>query len=151
MAGISQKISPEDVLPALARNVEVLGYQVGQRTEYLLLLERYVQQARELQALAGPSNEIRVARCEDAGPLLQVLGYHLRNGCGQKDASLAALDPENAFLTIDSGFPLTRLEQALISNTPFSYPYVPSRGSGAPWGERLDEHESGRGSRAARI
>jgi hypothetical protein len=127
MAGISQKISPEDVLPALARNVEVLGYQVGQRTEYLLLLERYVNQARELQALAGPGNEIRVARCEDAGPLLQVLGYHLRNGCGQKDASLAALDPESAFLTIDSGFPLTRLEQALISNTPFSYPYVPSQ------------------------
>ncbi len=126
MAGISQKISTEDVLPALARNVEVLGYQVGQRTEYLLLLERYVQQARALQTLAGPSNEIRVARCEDAAPLLQVLGYHLRNGCGQKDASLAALDPENAFLTIDSGFPLTRLEQALISNTPFSYPYVPS-------------------------
>jgi hypothetical protein len=127
MAGISQKISPEDVLPALARNVEVLGYQVGQRTEYLLLLGRYVQQARALQILAGPGNEIRVARCEDAAPLLQVLGYHLRNGCGQTDASLAALDPESAFLTIDSGFPLTRLEQALINNTPFSYPYVPSR------------------------
>ena len=126
MAGISQKISPENVLPALARNVEVLGYQVGQRTEYLLLLERYVNQARQLQALAGPGNEIRVTRCEDAAPLLQVLGYHLRNGCGQKDASLAALDPESAFLTIDSGFPLTRLEQALINNTPFSYPYVPS-------------------------
>jgi hypothetical protein len=126
MAGISQMISPEAVLPAVARNVQVLGYQQGRVTEYLLLLERYVHQARELQAMAGPASEIRVARCEDAEPLLQVLGYRLHGACGQKDASLMTNNPEIAFLTIDSGFPLTRLEQALVTNTPFVYPYRPS-------------------------
>ena len=96
----------------------------------MLLLERYVQQARELQTLAGPSDEIRVARCEDAGPLLQVLGYRLRNACGQKDVSLAALDPENAFLTIDSGFPLDPARAGAVrptrrSPTPMCLPVVP--------------------------
>lgn len=126
MAGISQKIPPEDVLPELARNVYTQGYSRGRETEFLLLLERYVHQARELQALTSPSGEIRVAHCADAGPLLQVLGYRLRYGCGQKDAALVTLNPESAFLTIDSGFPLTRLEQALISDTPFVYPFAPS-------------------------
>jgi hypothetical protein len=127
MAGISQKITPEEVLPALARNVQVLGYQHGQATEYLVLVERYVRQARTLQTLAGPNNEIRVARCEDAGPLLQSLGYRLHDACGQKDTSLAVSNPEIAFLTIDSGFPLTRLEEALATNTPFVYPFAGSR------------------------
>ena len=127
MAGMSQKISPEDVLPALARNVYTLGYQQGRRTEYLLLLERYVQQARELQTLAAQTGEIRVTRCEDAGPLLQILGYRLHSACGQKDLSLATSDADSAFLTIDSGFPLTQLEQALATNTPFTYSFVPSR------------------------
>jgi hypothetical protein len=124
MAGISQEVLPKDVLPALARNVYVLGYRLGGVTEYLLLLQRYVSQARELQALAGPNGEIRVTSCQDAGNLLQVLGYHMHSACGQNDVSLAAFNPERAFLTIDSGFPLTRLEEALQSNTPFSYPYA---------------------------
>jgi len=55
MAGISQKISPNDVLPLLARNVFMQGYQSGNRTEFLLLLSRYVNEARELQILAGSS------------------------------------------------------------------------------------------------
>src|SRR6201999_1267981 len=101
------------------------GYQHGRETEFLLLLERYVRQARELQNLA-PNGEIRVARCEDAGPLLQVLGYRMRTACGQKDGSLVALNPESAFLTIDSGFPLTRLEEALEAGTPFTYPFAPT-------------------------
>src|ERR1700740_1108734 len=58
MAGISQKISPEEVAPLLARNVFQMGYGSPQPkrrpTEFLLLLIRYVQQARELSALAGP-------------------------------------------------------------------------------------------------
>jgi hypothetical protein len=127
MAGISQKISPEEVLPELARNVSAQGYQHGRETEFLLLVQRYVRQARELQSLASSNGEIRLAHCADAGPLLQVLGYRLRNGCGQKDASLVTLNPESAFLTIDSGFPLTRLEEALVNDTPFTYPYAPSR------------------------
>jgi hypothetical protein len=126
MAGISQKIPLEDVLPELARNVYVLGYRQGRETEFVLLLQRYVQQARSLQALATPNNEIRVMNCVDAGPLLQILGYSLRNRCGQKDASLVTMNAESAFLTIDSGFPLTRLEQALITGTPFIYAFAPS-------------------------
>ena len=100
MAGISQKVPPEDVLPELARNVYTQGYSRGRETEFLLLLEHYVHQARELQALASSNNgEIRVAHCADAGPLLQILGYRLRYGCGQKDAALVTLNPDSAFLS----------------------------------------------------
>jgi hypothetical protein len=127
MAGISQDLPVEDVLPEVARNAYSLGYQHGHDTEFLILLHRYVRQARALQAIAGANGEIRIMHCAEAGPLLQILGYRLRNGCGEKDASLVALNPESAFLTIDSGFPLTQLEEALSNDTPFVYPYVPSR------------------------
>ena len=60
MAAISQKVPSEDVLPLLARNVFMQGYQRGTPTEFLLLLGRYIQQARELQILAGDSYTIRV-------------------------------------------------------------------------------------------
>jgi len=43
MAGISQEATPEEMLPLLARNVSLHGYQVGTETEYLVLLRRYVQ------------------------------------------------------------------------------------------------------------
>jgi len=79
MAGISQKISPDDVMPLLARNVYMQGYQNGKPTEFLILLDRYVHQARELQILAGTSSTIRVASCDDAGTLVQILG----TGCGK--------------------------------------------------------------------
>ncbi len=127
MAGISQQIPPESVLPLLARSVYSLGYQRGHETEFLLLLQRYVRQARELEALAGPNGEIRVNHCAEAGPLLKVLGYDLRNQCGHQDASLVTLNAERAFITIDSGFPLTRLEQSLQTDTPFVYSYAPSQ------------------------
>ena len=126
MAGISQKISAEEVVPELAHSVFSLGYNNGQETEFLFLLQRYVRQARDLQAMSI-NGEIRIDHCADAGPLLQVLGYRLHNECGHKDAALFTLNPENAFLTIDSGFPLTKLEQALQTDTPFVYPYAPSR------------------------
>jgi len=123
MAGISQKASPDDVLPLLARNVFMQGYQSGNRTEFLLLLSRYVSEARELQILAGASGIIRVAGCDDAGTLVQILGYRLREGCGKKNFSLETANPERAFLTIDSGFPLTELEEALQTGTPFAYSF----------------------------
>ncbi len=126
MAGISQKVSPEDVLPLLARNVYMEGYQNGHQTEFLILLDRYVHQARELQILAGTSSTIRVASCDDAGTLVQILGYRLRQGCGQKNVFLETANPERAFLTIDSGFPLTELEEALQKGTPFTYSYPTS-------------------------
>jgi hypothetical protein len=103
------------------------GYQRGTPTEFLLLLNRYVQQARELQILAGTGNTIRVANCDDAGTLVQILGYRVREGCGTKNFFLETANPERAFLTIDSGFPLTELEEALQKGVPFVYPYAPSR------------------------
>jgi hypothetical protein len=127
MAGISQKIPPESVLPQIARSVYFLGYRQNHETEFLLLLQRYVRQARELEILAGTNNEIRINHCAEAGALLQVLGYSLRNECGHPDASLVTLNSERAFITIDSGFPLTRLEQSLQTDTPFVYAYAPSQ------------------------
>lgn len=123
MAGISQKAALDDVLPLLARNVYLEGDQDGRPTEFLLLLDRYVQQARELQALAASNGTIHVANCEDARSLLQILGYRLRQGCGQKNAFLVTASPERAFLTIDSGFPLTELEEALQKDAPFTYSF----------------------------
>jgi hypothetical protein len=127
MAGISQQVPPEEVLPLLAQNIFQRGYESNNPTEFLVLLSRYVRQARELQTLAGPSNTIRVANCDDAGTLIRILGYRLRQGCGQKDVVLETANPERAFLTIDSGFPLTDLEEALQRGTPFLYPYPDSR------------------------
>src|ERR1700712_1302973 len=126
MAAISQKVAPEDVLPLLARNVFMQGYQRGTPTEFLLLLGRYIQQARELQILAGPGNNIRVSNCDDAGTLVQILGYRLREGCGSKNFFLETANPDRAFLTIDSGFPLTELEESLQKGVPFVYPYAPT-------------------------
>ncbi len=131
MAGISQKASTEDIVPLLARNVYVHGYigwsDSGTPTEFLILLRRYVSQARELAALAGSSGIIRVSNCDQVGPLLRVLGYRLRQTCGQKGASLVTAEPERAFLTIDSGFPLPALEEALQHGTAFTYPFPSSQ------------------------
>ena len=127
MAGISQKATPSDVLPLLAHNVFIEGYGDGQQTEFLTLLDRYVHQARELEALAGDNSTIHVEHCADAANLLHILGYQLRKGCGQKNDYLLTANPERAFLTIDSGFPLTALEEALQQGTPFVYQYPSSR------------------------
>lgn len=70
---------------------------------------------------------IHIANCDDAGTLVQILGYRVREGCGSKNFYLETANPEKAFLTIDSGFPLTELEEALQKGTPFNYPYAPSR------------------------
>lgn len=127
MAGISQKISSEEVLPLLARNVFMHGFQDGRPTEFLILLTRYVHQARELAVLAGPGGTIRVSNCEDAKPLLRILGYQLRQDCGQSSTSLVTANPERAFLTIDSGFPLLELEETLQGGAPFTYSFPASR------------------------
>ncbi len=128
MAGISQKVSPEDVLPLLARNVYIEGYQVGKPTEFLLLLDRYVQQARELQILAGSRNTIHVSNCDDSGTLLQILGYRLLQGCeDKKKIVLSTANAERAFLTIDSGFPLSEFEEDLQKGIPFDYSYPSTR------------------------
>jgi hypothetical protein len=130
MAGISQKVVPDEVLPLLSRNVFLLGYQGPQSnrrpTEYLFLLMRYVQQARELAVLAGPQGVISIANCNEARPLLQILGYRTRVDCGQAGTFLETADPPRAFLTIDSGFPLPQLEKALQTGQRFTYPFPTS-------------------------
>ncbi len=141
MAAISQKVSPAEVLPLLSRNVVMLGYNgpadsSSRPTEYLTLLRRYIQQARELDALGGATGVVHVTNCEDAKPLLVVIGYRVRRTCG-KDAALETADSERAFLTLDSGFPLAGLEEALRTSQPFDYTtqmsQVPVLFSGADW------------------
>ena len=149
MAGISQKVSPEEVMPLLARNVFVLGYEgqwpKGRPSEFLILLTRYVQQARELTALAGPEGVIHVSTCDEAKPLLKILGYRTRSDCGQRSTFLETADPQRAFLTIDSGFPLPDLEKSLQQGRVFTYPFSASRVPALPveidWtkkGKRVD-------------
>ena len=130
MAGISQKVSPEEVMPLLARNVFALGYvgqwPKGRPSEFLILLTRYVQQARELTALAGPDGVIHVSTCDEAKPLLKILGYRPRADCGQRSIFLETADPQRAFLTIDSGFPLPDLEKSLQEGRAFTYSFSTS-------------------------
>ncbi len=131
MAAVSQKATPAEVLPELAHNVVVHGYEgppdgVHRPTEYLILLKRYIDQARELSALAGASGVIRVKDCSEAGPLLGILGYRLPQGCGNSHAVETA-DRERAFVTIDSGFPLPALEEALHGGKPFEYAFTATR------------------------
>lgn len=128
MAGISQQIPPQDVVPLLARNVFIRGYlgwqdRPDRPTEFLVLLSRYVHQARELTRLAGADAVIRVSNCDQAPPLLHILGYRFRQGCG---TALEVANPERAFLTIDAGFPLVDLEEDLHTGKPFTYPFPSS-------------------------
>jgi len=124
MAGVSQQASVDNVLPLLSWNVSALGFEGSDRpTEFLLLLRRYVVQSKELSELAGSDQVIRVSNCESAAPLLHILGYRVLGECGSPGSSLLTADWERAFLTVDSGFPLTELEQALSAGKPFEYPY----------------------------
>lgn len=127
MAGISQEISPDDVLPMLARNASLYGYYGGKETEFLILVDRYVHVARELQRLSDASGTIRVTGCDDAARLIQVLGYKFQRTCGQRNAYLMTANAERAFVAMDSGFPLTTLEQALQKGEPFSYSFPATR------------------------
>jgi len=128
MAGISQQIPPEDVLSSLSWSVATLGFEGSDRpTEFLVLLRRYVVQAKELSELAGAEGVIRVSSCEDAPTLLRILGYRIVSDCGRPETSLRTADAERAFLTIDSGFPLTELEQTLQGGKPFEYVFPHSR------------------------
>lgn len=127
MAGISQQAAPDRVLPLLAIKVFTDGYEGGRPTVYLELVERYLGQARELQAMAGSSGVIRAVGCSGMQPLLAVLGYRIVGRCGQPDASLVTSNADRAFLTVDSGFPLTKLTEALDHNSTFTYLYPTTR------------------------
>lgn len=132
MAALSPDLAPDDLLPALARNIVTNGYEAAgnemlQQTEYLRLLTRYIGEARELQALAGSNRKIVIPACdsEQTGDLLKILGYRMRGSCGG-DIVLETVNATRAFLTVDSGFPLTELEQDLRANHRFEFSYSPS-------------------------
>jgi hypothetical protein len=131
MSAVSQKASLDEVLPLIARNIAAKGYtgwkNNQESTEFLTLLRQYFTQAEELTALAGKERVIRLTGCAEAKPLLDALGYRLRQACGDRTNSLETAAPERAFLTVDSGFPLTDLEEALRANQPFSYKYEGTR------------------------
>jgi hypothetical protein len=133
MAALSPELAPEDLLPALARNIVTNGYEASgnealQQTEYLRLLIRYIAQARELQDMATKEGKIIIPTCdsEETGALLKVLGYRMRGSCGA-DIVLETVNPTRAFLTVDSAFPLTQLEQDLRANHRFEFPYVATK------------------------
>ena len=133
MAAIPADITPEDILPALARNVVTNGYQASrgneelEQTEYLKLVHRYLSQSRELERLAGNKKTIEIPACDspNAAELLRILGFRMRGGCGS-DVVLETVNERRAFLTTDSGFPVNDLEQALRTNRPFTYPFQPT-------------------------
>ncbi|HTW65732.1 MAG TPA: hypothetical protein VME17_13990 [Bryobacteraceae bacterium] len=134
MAALAPEIAPDDILPALARNVVTNGYQAAggndilEQTEYLKLVFRYLSQARELQHLADAAGSIKVETCESSqtGELLRILGYRMRGGCGS-EVVLETVNASRAFLTIDSGFPLAELEQDLRTDHPFVYNFKPTQ------------------------
>ncbi|HWE48441.1 MAG TPA: hypothetical protein VG273_01545 [Bryobacteraceae bacterium] len=133
MAAISQDLEPDELLPALARNIVLNGYQTTrgseelEETEFLKLIHRYLSQARELDKLAGPEKVIKVPACEApaTNDLLRVLGFRMRGGCGS-EVVLETVNAPRAFVTTDSGFPVADLEQALRTDKPFSYDYHPT-------------------------
>jgi hypothetical protein len=134
MAALSPDLQPEDLLAALARNVVTNGYQASnanealEPTEYLKLVVRYLSQARELERLAGEKKVIHIEKCDstETGDLLRVIGYRMRGGCGS-DVILETVNASRAFLTIDSGFPLAELEQALRTDHAFTLDYHPTQ------------------------
>jgi len=127
MAGISQEVGPYEILPMLARNLSLYGYSSGNQKEYLVLLDRYVHLARDIQRLANGDGMVHVSGCKDANELLNTLGYKLQKECGRKDTALITANAERAFLTTDSGFPLTLLEQALQRDASFDYSFPATR------------------------
>ena len=133
MAALSPDLAPEELLPALARNIVTNGYQAIstnealEPTEYLKLLLRYVAEARELEDLAGKDHAIVVPACdsEQTASLLKILGYRMRGSCGT-DVVLETVNATKAFITVDSGFPLAELEKDLRANRRFELPYSPT-------------------------
>lgn len=133
MTAITPELAPEQVLSALARNIVISGFRASgadggmAETEYLRLVFRYLEQARELEAMAGPSHMLEVPSCDtpEAGTLLKALGYRMRGGCGG-DVVLETVNPTKAFITVDSGFPIADLETALRTNRPFRYDMTPT-------------------------
>jgi hypothetical protein len=127
MAGISQKATPDEVLPLLGHFVETYGFEGSKErspkaTEALVLFRRYFVQANTLASLAGPEQVIHFSTCQEARQLIADIGYKLTNGCSA-NPSIEVEDQDKAFITVDSGFPLADLEEDLRNGNPFSTPY----------------------------
>lgn len=126
MAAVSQEADLEEILPLLSHQIVLDGYSGNARsqsaTEYLILLRRYVQQARQLRELAGADGVLRVSNCNQAQRLLDIIGYKFGQPCGPH-VTVQTADPKRAFTAVDSGFPLVGLETALQSGKPFTYPF----------------------------
>lgn len=133
MTAIAPDVAPQQILSALARNIVISGFRsLGpeggmQETEYLRLVFRYLEHATDLTKMAGEDKILRITACEsvETGDLLKILGYRIRGSCGG-DVVLETVNPTKAFITVDSGFPLADLEQALRTNRPFSYDLTPT-------------------------
>ncbi len=134
MAGLPTDLPAQEILTELARNIVMDGYKGASNrenvepTEYLKLVQRYLAQARELEALAGDRRTIHTSSCNsgESRELLRILGYRVRGGCGA-DVVLETADATRAFVTIDSGFPLAAFEKSLRASQPFDYEYCPAR------------------------
>ena len=126
MAGVSQEVTPPEVLPTLARSVILHGYHNERPMEFLILLRRYYHQSQELSAQARSDGKIHVDGCKNVEPLLHILGYRMQGECGHSGLTLITADAERAFLTIDSGFALLDLEEALQKDESFTYGYAGS-------------------------
>lgn len=133
MTAITPELAPEQIVSALARNIVISGFRSSGpeggmvETEYLRLVFRYLEQARDLERLAGASRMLEIPSCEtrETGELLKILGYRMRGGCGG-EVVLETVNPTKAFVTVDSGFPLADLEEALRTNRPFRYDMTPT-------------------------
>jgi hypothetical protein len=133
MAALSPDLPASELMLALARNIVTSGYQAVsgseglEQTEYLKLVIRYLSQARELEKLAGDSKVLKIEACDSTqtADLIKILGFRMRGGCGA-EVVLETVNATRAFLTIDSGFPLAELEEALRANRPFVYDYAPT-------------------------
>src|SRR5579875_3705412 len=146
MAGISAEAPRDEVLPDFGHFVETYGYggskaRSPQRTEAMILFDHYFAQAEELAKIAGPSDRIHFSTCEEAKPLLRILGYRLRGRCGGSQ-EIEVDDPAKAFVTVDSGFPLADLQEDLLDRKPFTMHYrstrLPLIFSARDWTEERD-------------
>ncbi len=146
MAALSPDLAPEQLLPALARNVVTNGYQAIssneslEQTEYLRLVVRYLTQARELAAMAGTAHKIVIPTCdsEQTGDLLKTLGYRMRGSCGG-DVVLETVNPTRAFLTVDSAFRSRSSNRTLRANRRFELRLRSDRDSRTLWTRLLAE------------
>ncbi len=124
MAALSPDLAPEDLLPALARNIVTNGYEAAgneslQQTEYLRLLYALYRIRRGSSSRwPGRSARLSFPACdsEQTGALLKILGYRMRGSCGA-DIVLETVNPTRAFLQWTPAFRLRRWNRICARTT----------------------------------